>query len=111
MNQTARANIWSDMPEDAPDELFDVLAESPSCRIERIVSFGNASPEGFWYDQDRSEWVVLLQGKACLEFEDPREDVVLVPGDYVNIPAHRRHRVKWTSHAGRSVWLAVHYAT
>jgi cupin 2 domain-containing protein len=32
------------------------------------------------------------------------------PGDFVNIPAHRRHRVECTSTAEPTVWLAFHYA-
>ena len=100
-----------DTPEiDPPGELVEVLAGTGgSLRIERIVSCGQASPDGFWYDQELSEWVVLLSGSAVLRFEDLSEPISLKPGDWLEIPAHRRHRVEETDEAGASVWLAVHW--
>ena len=74
-------------------------------RLERIVSHGHSSPEGFWYDQPEDEWVMLLQGAARLEFEDSLME--MRPGDCLNIPAHRRHRVAWTTPEGPTVWLAL----
>lgn len=83
------------------------LLESPGVRIEQIVSQGHSSPEGFWYDQEQSEWVAVLTGAARLKFED--RTVEMNPGDFVNIPAHTRHRVEWTTPHEPTVWLAVHY--
>ena len=60
------------------------------------MSAGQATPPGEWYDQDTHEWVALLSGGAGLRFEDEAEPRVLSPGDYLLIPAHRRHRVEWT---------------
>jgi cupin 2 domain-containing protein len=73
-----------------------------------IVSVGHASPEGFWYDQPQNEWVVVLRGAARIQFEDER--VELRPGDWIHIPAHRRHRVEWTTPDEPTLWLAVHYS-
>lgn len=102
-------NLFADLPERADPEAFcDILAR-PGLRIERIVSFGQASPEGFWYDQPDSEWVVVLAGAARLRFENEPSARLLMPGDYVSIPARRRHRVEWTDPAQPTVWLAVHY--
>jgi cupin 2 domain-containing protein len=64
-------------------------------RVERIVSYGHASPDGFWYDQDRHEWVVVLNGAAKIRFEEGT--VGTRPGNYITIPAHRKHRVEWTT--------------
>ncbi|MHB8801619.1 MAG: cupin domain-containing protein, partial [Rhodocyclaceae bacterium] len=80
-------------------------------RIERIVSTGQASPEGFWYDQPRDEWVLLLSGSAGLRFADEADVRELRPGDWLLIPAGCKHRVEWTDAAQPSVWLAVHFAT
>ena len=91
------------------EELLTLLAERPGVRIERIVSTGQASPPGFWYDQDWGEWVVLLSGAALLRFADEDEPRHLGPGDWVDIPAHCRHRVEWTDPDQPTVWLAVHY--
>jgi len=88
-------------------ERFDVLAELPGCRIERIVSAGQRTPDGEWYDQAGDEWVVLIQGEAELSFADGRR-LCMMPGDHVLIPAHVRHRVENTSTQPPSVWLAVH---
>ena len=80
-------NLFTDVPHPLPDELVTTLLEAADVRIERIVSHGHASPEGFWYDQQQNEWVVLLTGAARLRFED--ETVDMKPGDFVNIPAHK----------------------
>ena len=101
------ANLFADLPPRLPQELFTTLVDSPSACIERIVSYGHASPDGFWYDQDQHEWVVLLQGAARLRFED--EIVEMMPGDFVDIRAHRKHRVEWTTPDEPTIWLAVHY--
>jgi cupin 2 domain-containing protein len=101
------ANLFADLPACLPDELFETLLAAAHVRIERIVSHGHASPRGFWYDQPQHEWVLLLRGAAKLRFEE--ETVALKPGDYLNIPARKRHRVEWTTPDELTVWLAVHY--
>ena len=100
-------NLFTDIPAKLPEELFTTLLEAPNVRIERIVSHGQASPEGFWFDQNQHEWVLLLQGAARLQFENMT--VTLKPGDYINIPAYQKHRVEWTTSDGPTVWLAVFY--
>jgi cupin 2 domain-containing protein len=85
------------------------LLDRPGLKIERIVSTGQASPPGFWYDQPWDEWVALLQGAARLRFEDEAQARELVAGDYVHIPAHARHRVEATSESPPAIWLAVHF--
>ena len=100
-------NLFTNIPATLPEELFTTLLESPNVRIERIVCHGHASPEGFWFDQDQHEWVLVLQGAARLRFEDNTID--LKPGDHVNIPAHTKHRVEWTTPDEPTVWLAVFY--
>jgi cupin 2 domain-containing protein len=102
-------NLFANLPTTLPEELTTVLAESKHVRIERIVSTGQASPAGFWYDQADEEWVVVLQGTATLRFDDG-EVLAMNPGDHVLIPAHRRHRVEQTSNLEPTVWLAVFYA-
>jgi cupin 2 domain-containing protein len=78
-------------------------------RIERIVSTGQASPPGFWYDQPWTEWVLLLAGAAGLLFEGAPAPGQLKAGDYLLIPAGQRHWVEWTDATQPTVWLAVHY--
>jgi len=102
-------NLFSSVPTDLPDELIETLLQADMVRIERIVSRGHASPPGFWYDQPEHEWVIVLQGAARLRFEGEEQPVALRAGDYVNIPARRRHRVEWTTPDGPTIWLAVHY--
>jgi cupin 2 domain-containing protein len=103
-----KRNLFEKIPEKAPEELFAELLKAATVRIERIVSFGQASPEGFWYDQTENEWVLLLEGSATLGFEEGRT-VNLTSGDFVNIPAGERHRVEQTDPARRTVWLSVFY--
>jgi len=103
-------NLFAALPRQAlPEEIVLQLAATSDLRIERIVSTGQASPVDYWYDQERNEWVMLLRGAARLRFEGEAEARALAPGDYVNIPAHCRHRVEWTDPDQVSVWLAVHY--
>jgi cupin 2 domain-containing protein len=106
---TRSSNLFADLPRQLPDELFTTLLEAADVRIERIVSHGHASPEGFWYDQDQHEWVVVLTGAARLRFED--ETVEMRAGDFVDIPAHKKHRVEWTTPDEPTIWLAVFYRT
>ncbi|MGD9738960.1 MAG: cupin domain-containing protein [Bauldia sp.] len=94
-------------PGTSPEEVTELLAR-PGVRIERIVSTGQSSPDGFWYDQAADEWVVLLAGAARLQVEGEAAPRTLEPGDYLVIPAHCRHRVDWTDPAAVTVWLAVH---
>lgn len=102
-------NLFAHIPADLREELSETLIQSGGVRIERIVSEGHASPEGFWYDQEENEWVVVLEGSAGLRFQEKEESVVLAPGDWIDIPAHAKHRVEWTDPAQRTVWLAVFY--
>ena len=103
-------NLFAGLPVEArADELVVDLLSRPALRIERIVSTGQASPEGFWYDQEWEEWVVLLSGAAEVRFADEPDPRRLVVGDWLHIEAHRRHRVEWTDPTQPSVWLAVHY--
>ncbi len=100
-------NIFAHIPEQLPKELLEPLCTAENVTIERIVSRGHCSPDDFRDDQDRHEWVLLLKGKAALLFEGDHEPIMLKPGDYINIPAHTKHRVAWTDEKGDTVWLAV----
>ena len=102
-------NLFSNIPTDLVEELTDSLLTLPAGHIERIVSHGHASPEGFWYDQEEFEWVMLLKGEAKLLFEGDGDPIHIKPGDFVSIPAHKRHRVEWTIPDEPTIWLAVHY--
>lgn len=101
-------SIFGNIPADIPDEILEVLVESEQLTIERIISRGHTSPETGWYDQDRHEWVILLQGSATIDYVDG-SSVDLQPGDYQNIPCHVKHRVSRTSANPVAIWLAVHY--
>lgn len=101
-------NLLSNMPKTLPQEFVETLLSHQSLRIERIISKGHKSADGFWYDQEQHEWVVLIQGQARLQFNDGRI-LTMKAGDYVNIPAHCKHRVEWTTPATETIWLAVFY--
>lgn len=102
-------NLFSKIPESAPEEEFLTLISGRNFKLERIVSKGHKTPEGQWYDQAHHEWVTLLRGTAGLKIEHRDEIIVLKPGDCINIPAHQRHRVEWTEQDSETIWLAVHY--
>lgn len=89
-------------------EVFEAIVRSSTVRIERIVSKGHSSPDTGWYDRDENEWVMTIKGRASLEFEDGSK-CDLSAGDYINIPAHVKHKVAWTDPDEITIWLAVFY--
>jgi cupin 2 domain-containing protein len=103
-----RGSLLAVLPQRKAEEQIDLLVEGAGVRIERIVSTGQASPPGFWYDQPGDEFVVLLTGSARLRFEEGDVTIDMKPGDWVEIPAHVRHRVEATQAEPPTVWLAVH---
>jgi cupin 2 domain-containing protein len=103
------ANVFDYLPQHLPDELVQTLLSTKDLRIERIISQGHASPAGFWYDQDQHEWVMVLNGAARLLFDGADKPIEMQAGDFVNIPAHKKHRVEWTTPDEPTVWLAIYY--
>ncbi|EKO3982838.1 cupin domain-containing protein [Vibrio fluvialis] len=101
-------NLFETIPAELPNEQFTDLLRHRHVRIERILSKGHTSPESGWYDQDEHEWVLVLQGCGTVEF-DNGESTTLNVGDYLNIPAHTRHKVRYTSPEQVTLWLAVFY--
>ncbi len=104
----ASGNLLSGILASLAEEAFDTLLARPGLRIERIVSTGHASPADFWYDQPQDEWVCVISGAASLFIEYEAAPRLLRAGDWIEIPAHVRHRVEWTDPTQPTVWLAVH---
>lgn len=100
-------NIFDDLPAHLPKEVVQTLIRAADVRIERIISHGHASPAEFWYDQPQHEWVIVLKGAARLQFEDGMVEMKV--GDFINIPAFKKHRVDWTTPDEPTVWLGVRY--
>lgn len=105
---TQRGSLDTNLPDASKAEVIEKLAtmSASGATVERIASGGHASPPGFWYDQDWDEWVLVVRGTAELEFENPPGEEKLGRGDWILIPAHRRHRVRATE--TDTLWLAVH---
>ncbi len=102
-------NIFSKIPPQFDEEVFENILQNNSFQLERIVSRGQATPKGQWYNQDRDEWVILLQGSAALKIEGHDELLKMRPGDHVHLPANLKHRVEWTDAQQTTIWLALHY--
>lgn len=105
MNQK---NIFADLPAFEQGEIFETLLKNKTITIERIISVGKVSQETDWYDQESDEWVMILKGQAKLSFEH-QPTVYLNEGDYINIPAHLKHKVSWIDPSIKTIWLAIHY--
>jgi cupin 2 domain-containing protein len=101
-------NLYADIPDLLPEESFRDILNRGNVRIERIVSQGHRSPEGFWYDQHWDEWVLVLSGRAGLEMEGRPAPIELRAGDHLFIPSRTRHRVAWTDNGENTIWIAVH---
>jgi cupin 2 domain-containing protein len=110
MMANSAGNLFAELPQSRSEEVFQEIIQGERFRLERIISSGQATPAGQWYDQEQHEWVVLLSGAAGLRFEREADLRVLHPGDFVNIPAHTRHRVEWTDEKQPTIWLALHYS-
>lgn len=108
MTASTIGNLFEPPPA-SPDEVTTTLLERPGVTVERIVSTGQSSPPGFWYDQPGDEWVLLVSGRARIEI-DGEGVTELAPGNHLLLPAHCRHRVDWTDPAQSTVWLALHLA-
>ena len=103
-------NLFSDLPDQLTQEVFETLINHKNIKIERIVSPRNSrTPENEWFNQDLDEFVMLLKGSAVLLFKESTESVNLEPGDYINIPRHTAHRVESTDKKLETIWLAIHY--
>jgi len=101
-------NLFESLPEDISKEVFSDIVQGENIKIERIISKGHSSPDSGWYDQHENEWVIVLRGEARLSFKN-NNDVHLVAGSHLNIPAHTKHKVAWTTPNTETIWLAVHY--
>ena len=106
---TRGGNIFAEVRPNGADEEITLLAARPGASVERIVSTGQASPPGFWCDQGWTEWVMVLAGEAGVLVEGEAAPRTLRPGDWLELPAHVRHRVDWTLADPPTVWLAVHW--
>jgi len=101
-------NIFSINSEiDFSREVFVELFKSNNCVIEKIISTGQSTNEGEWFEEEGDEWVILLQGTSELKFFNG-EDYKMKAGDYLLIPSNSKHRVVTTSLDPPCVWLAIH---
>jgi len=100
-------NLLTSEPTAKDAEVTQTIVTGKGVRLERIVSLGQASPEGFWYDQAETEWVTLLAGRARIRIADRADAIVMGPGDTLLLPAHCRHRVEWTDRDPPAIWLAL----
>jgi cupin 2 domain-containing protein len=107
MNTHDQQNLFKNIPNSIPNEIFEKIISTPSIKIERIISNGQKSAPNFWYDQEQSEWILVLQGEARLQFED--KTISLASGDYINIEPHQKHRIDWTTAQEETIWLAIFY--
>jgi cupin 2 domain-containing protein len=107
-------NFFRDLPrrtgEREPIEHIEEILSKGKITIERIVTYGRKpTEEGKWYDDSRNEFVMVLSGATELLFEEGNQRVIMERGDYINIPAHKKHRVEMTRPNGNTLWLAVYY--
>jgi len=103
-----KENIFKNITKNPDKEIFEDIISKDGIKVERIISHGQTSPKEGWYDQNSDEWVMILKGEAVLSFQNS-DDVRLKKGDYINIPAHTKHKVSWTLPDEETIWLAVHY--
>ena len=100
-------NIFEQIIVNKNEEKFFEVFKNETIKVEKIVSNGQKSPENFWYEQEKSEFILLLEGFAILEFEN--RVVELKKGDCLNIEAYQKHKVKFTSLDEPTIWFAVFY--
>ena len=101
-------NIFSTQDINSENEFIEDLLKTDNFKVERIISEGHVTEKNFWYDQETNEFVLLIKGEAKIKYEN-EEIVLLAPGDWLIIPAHKKHRVEWTSETEKTFWLTIHY--
>lgn len=106
---SVKLNLLENLPDATKGEIFEPIFQRESLLVERIVSHGQSTPDGQWYDQEQDEWILLLKGNAELLVEGDDRPTPLAPGDSMLLPARCRHRVVSTANDCDTVWLAVHY--
>ena len=99
-------NFFANLTDASQEEQVEELLQKDGVRIERITSMGQVSPEGFWYEQEENEWLMLLEGEARLQLESG-EEISLKRGDTYFLPALKKHRVSYTSTEPICLWLAI----
>ncbi len=109
MNEIEKKNFFDHKLITTGNEFFETLISGNNFKVERIVSYGHTTPENEIYDQEQDEWVILLKGKAIIDFYDPDQSVELKEGDHIFIPAHRQHRVIFSDNSKQTIWLAIHF--
>jgi len=98
-------NLFTTDLKNTKEEIFETLLQTANLKIEKITSNGQTSSQ--WYEQDRDEWVVLIEGEGTLLFEDEKE-VHLKKGEHIYIPKMKKHKVIYTS--SPAIWLAIHFS-
>lgn len=101
-------NLFQNIPDALPEEVFETIINTENVQIERIVSYGHTTEKNKWLQQNKNEWVIVLKGQASIQFENAAL-YELHTGDCLNIPADVKHRVEWTEKNAETIWLAVHY--
>jgi cupin 2 domain-containing protein len=104
-----KQNLFDHIPSTLRSEFVERLAGKKGVRIERIISRGHSSAEGYWYDQAETEWVLLVRGAARIRFEADNTTLEMKAGDHITIAPRVRHRVEWTAPDKETIWLAVFY--
>lgn len=104
-----RGSFLTNLPETGGGEKIEILSRmaGKNIRVERILT--DAPDADVWYDQAWPEWVLIVEGEAELEFDAPSAEEKLAKGDWLLIPAHRRHRVRAATKG--TLWLAIHADT
>ena len=98
-------NLLDNISSHSDSELFETIAESNHTKVERIVSYGQTTPDDQPYHQTHDEWVMVIKGKSNLKIEHIGE-ITLLANDSILIPKNHRHWVTYTSNP--TIWLAVH---
>lgn len=101
-------NLFRDLATGPGETIDALLTGRGDVTVERIVSHGGRAPAEGVFEQDWTEFVVLMQGEARLVTLEPDKTFDLKPGDWLEIPPKRRHYVAWTSREPPAIWLAVH---
>ncbi len=86
-----------------------LIKEGCYWRLELIYSCDASSEDGFWYNQNEHEWIVLLRGSASIRFKSPEGFIDLDVGDHLHLQPHRLHRVERTDPFPGTVWLALYW--
>ena len=83
---------------------YSIEGDRPNTDLQgTILYYGDTCPHCIIVDE------FLTENNASSKIEYEHKEVILKEGDFINISAFTKHRVKYTNQTQPTIWLAIFY--